>query len=222
MFRIVALPIAVAPQPSLPLINPRFSLIVKTAATAAGIAATALLAPWEVVRIIGMTVLMGMSYGIANDMIACRDCIEYFTVGHFYDGKKLDYRPLNTLNPNLNAIAWGAIATWHVCAIAGAFFSLLARTPLPFLAIKITALQLSPYLAIGSVITMLVSHVLSRKAQQKMAINPHEKYPGVPLDLQAGWEACNVRNLSGYLSLGVGGIVCSVAMIAARAGLIVL
>jgi hypothetical protein len=196
--------------------------MVDLAATATGLAVAALLTPWEAVRIIGTTVLTGVSYGIANDMIACRDCIEYFTVGHLYDGQNLRFRPLNTLDPNLNAIAWGAIATWHVCAIAGAFFALIARVPFLGLPLKITAAQLAPYLAIGAALALLVSHVMARVAQVEMAANPYYKYEGVPLGLQAGWEACNTRNAIGYSSIGIGGTILSVAMIAARAGLFVL
>lgn len=209
-------------QPALPLINQRYQPLVYTAAAATGLAITAVLAPWEAVKIIGMTVLTGVGYGIANDMIACCDCIEYFTVGHFYDGKNLNSRPLNTLNPTLNALAWGAIATWHVCAIAGTFFALLARTPLPGLALKITAIQLAPYLAIGAAIALLVSHVRSRMAQKEMADNPQHKYRDVPLELQSSWEACNIRNMIGYASIGIGGSILSIAMIAARAGLFIL
>ena len=209
-------------QSALPLINQRYQSSVYRAAAATGLAITAVLAPWEVGKIIGMTVLTGVGYGIANDMVACRDCIEYFTVGHFYDGKNLNSRPLNTLNPTLNALAWGAIATWHVCAIAGTFFALLARTPFPGLALKITAVQLAPYLAIGAAIVLLVSHVRSRMAQKAMTDNPHHKYWGVPIELQSGWEACNIRNMTGYASLGIGGSILSIAMIAARAGLFIL
>jgi len=208
--------------PVLPLIDQRYRTLVNVAAAATGLAVAAVLSPREAVRIVGMTVLTGVGYGVASDMIACRDCIEYFTVGHFYDERNLEHRPLNTLNPTLNALAWGAIATWHVCAIAGAFFALLARTPLPGLALKITAAQLAPYLAIGAAITLLVSHVRSRMAQKEMAANSHHKYSGVPLNLQAGWEACNTRNMTGYASIGVGGTILSIAMIAARAGLFIL
>ncbi len=218
----MAVPIHEAVSADLPLINPRYEPLVYTAAAATGLAALSLLAPWECIRIIGTTVLAGVGYGITNDMIACHDCIEYFTVGHFYDGKSLEYRPLHTLNPILNAIAWGAIATWHVCAIAGVFFAFIARLYIPGLVLKITAIQLAPYLALGAGLVLLISHVNSRYAQKQMEDHPHEKYSGVPLDLQSGWEACNVRNLTGYASLGIGGIAFSVAMLAARAGLFIL
>jgi hypothetical protein len=205
----------------LPLINEEFAPLVYTAAAATGIAALSLLGPCEAVRIIGMTVLTGVGYGIANDMFACRDCIEYFTVGHIYDGRNLENRPLNTLDPNLNALAWGAIATWHVCALAGVLFATIAQAPIPGLALKISAIQLAPIFAIGAAITLLVSHVRSRMAQQAMESNPHHEYWFVPLEFQAGWEACNVRNLTAYLSLGIGAIALSVATVVARTGIFI-
>ncbi len=64
-------------------------------------------------------------------MVACRDCIEYFTVYHIYRGKDLSFRPLKTLDPNLNAIAWGMIATWHVCAVAGTVLAANGKSPHP-------------------------------------------------------------------------------------------
>ena len=220
--RVTDVPTVTQTTSTLPLVNQRYRPLINAAAAATGLAVAAVIAPWEAVRIVGMTVLTGVGYGVANDMVACRDCIEYFTVGHFYDKQSLRYRPLNTLNPILNALAWGAIATWHVCAIAGAFFAFVARTPLPGLALKITAVQLAPYLVIGAAVALLVSHVRSRMAQKEMANNPYYKYFGVPLKLQSGWEACNIRNMTGYASIGIGGTILSIAMIAARAGLFVL
>lgn len=209
-------------QLAVPIINERYKPLVHTAAGAAGLAIIAVLAPSETIKIIGMTVLTGIGYGIANDMFACRDCIEYFTVGHFYDGKNLRCRPLNTLNPTLNALAWGTIATWHVCAISGTCFALLSRAPISGLELKISAAQLAPYLIKGAVVALLVSHVRSLKAKKKMNEKPQLKYPGVPLHLQSGWEACCIRNMTGYASIGIGGGLLLIAIIAARAGLFVL
>ncbi len=209
----------VSVENNLPLVNTRYKALVATAVGATGCAAAAILAPWQAVKIIGMTVLTGVAYGIANDMIACRDCIEYFTVGHIYDGKFLDNRPLNTLNPNLNALAWGMIATWHVCAIAGVVLAFIARCPFSKFVKKITAKQLAPFLAVGAAIALLVSHIGSRIAQKRMKENPTYKYPFVPLKLQAGWEACNIRNSIGYLFIAIGGVILSIGMIAVRIGL---
>ena len=202
------------------LVNPRYKAAVQLGVGAAGAAITAIFAPSEAARIIGTTVLTGVSYGIASDLIACRDCIEYFTVGHFYDGKELRSRPINTLDPNLNAFVWGVIATWHVCTVAGAIFALLARAPFSGMAIKIVSAQLTPYLAISAVLTLFISHIGSRVAQRKMIANPYRKFNGVPLNLQSGWEACHVRNTMGYASIGVSSVILSVMIIAARTGFI--
>lgn len=129
-----------------PLVNPKFRNMVGLATIATGAAIAAVLSPWEPAKIAGTTVLTGVTYGIANDMIACRDCIEYFTAGHFYDGKNLKNRPLLTLNPNLNALVWGAVATWWTCVPTAAIFAFLARVPLPGSLPKISAKQLSPFL----------------------------------------------------------------------------
>ncbi len=201
-------------------INPRHKNDVYRALVATGLALGSVFIRWEPVKIVGLTVLTGAIYGIANDMFACRDCIEYFTNNHRSDGRELERRILRTLNPTLNAIVWGMIATWDVCVIAGVVLALAARAPCPGLALKISAAQLAPYLAIGAALTIIIAHIKSRLAQKKMAENPHLKYPGVPLDLQAGWEACNLRNLTGYTAIGLGGIALSIAIIVARVGLI--
>ena len=203
------------------IVNPKYKLPVYTAAAATGLAIGAVLAPWESIRIIGLTILTGVSYKIANDMIAYRDCIEYFTVGHKYDGTELRKRPLKTLNPSLNAIAWG-IATWPAWGIAGSFWALISRMPFPGLSVKITTSQLTPYLLSGAAITVVAAHILSRSAQKKMAEKPQLKYPEVPLDFQARWEACNVRNLTGSNVIKIGGIALSVTILVARIGLITL
>ena len=205
---------------SMDIINPSFKPLVKIAIKATLLATGAVFAPWESIRIIGLTILTGVGYGIANDMVACRDCIEYFTVGHRYDGQELRNRPIKTLNPTLNAFVWGMIATWHVCALAGTILACIARTPFPGLALKISAMQLAPYLAIGAALTIITGHVVSRTSQKAMTKLPYFKYQGVPLKLQPGWEACNMRNLTGYSALALGALALSVAMVAARIGLI--
>ncbi len=204
----------------LPLINQRYRPLVNATLNATGLAIIGAFIPWEPIKIVSMTVLTSIAYGITNDMIACRDCIEYFTVGHIYDGKNLKYRPLNTLDPNLNALIWGALATWHVACIAGVFLAVVARIPFPKLSRKISAAELAPSLSISAALTLITSHVMSRRAQRAMEENPCKKYRNVPIELQSGWEACNIRNGIGYLALALGGIVLSVAIIAARAGLI--
>lgn len=137
------------------MITERYRLNVYVAAAATAAAVTAVtLSKSESTRIIGTMVLTGVGYGIANDMFACRDCIEYFTVGHKWDGQKLEKRLIQTLDPTLNAVAWGAVATWNESAIAGVALAAFARMPLYGSSLKITSTQLMPWLAMGVVVTL--------------------------------------------------------------------
>ncbi|MCP5489830.1 MAG: hypothetical protein H7A42_01785 [Chlamydiales bacterium] len=203
-------------------VNPEYKLIVYTACAATALAGACLLTPWESVRMIGGTTLTGIFYATINDMFACRDCIEYFTIGHVWDGRKLDKRPIMTLDPNLNAIAWGMIASWHVSALAGALFAAAAR--LPYAAVKLSTRQIAPYLVGGAIALCTVAHVTVRVLDSWL--KELEKNGGldevlgdVPPDYQAKFMSVNVRNLVGYVGIGVLGIALSVLMATTRLGL---
>jgi len=69
--------------------------------------------------IVAMSVACCVGYGIIQDLITARICVEYFTIGH---------PPVfPTLDPTLLGIGWGVIATWWVGAILGIPLSLAAR-----------------------------------------------------------------------------------------------
>lgn len=188
-----------------PIITPGYEPLTYFAGGAVTLAtAGVIFGPFEAVRIVGTTVLTAAAYGIANDMIACRDCIEYFTVGHWFagiDGRDLDARPLQTLDPNINAVAWGVIATWHVATVAGIILATAAQLPLPFVATTISAGQLLPFLAIGSVATLALGQLASMGARRIEEREHNNPYHGVPEAFQSRWAACSSRNAVGYLCL---------------------
>lgn len=65
----------------------------------------------ESIKIILISVLAAIVYGIAHDQITARICIEYFTVAH---------PPIfATSSPTLVGLGWGIIATWWVGLILG-------------------------------------------------------------------------------------------------------
>lgn len=67
-------------------------------------------------KIIGVTTLAFVIYGILHDQITARVCIEYFTIGH---------PPLvATTNPTLIAIAWGFMATWWFGLLMGTLIAM--------------------------------------------------------------------------------------------------
>lgn len=202
------------------LINKRFRVLVEHAFYAVVASVFAIHLPIEAVRIIGYTVLTGAIYGFINDMIACRICIEYFTVGHVFDGQAHYRRVLKTLDPNLNALAWGVIATWQPCAVIGSVLAICAQLPIPTSSTTVTSSQLLPYFCVAAAATFiaaeLVSSIVCRiVAHKKIAIT---FYTGVPDEYTLKWLSCDVRNSTGYLSLGIWMVWFIIAIILARSG----
>lgn len=162
--------------------------------------------------------LSAAAYGIANNMIACRDCIEYFTADHKDHGRNLDHRLVRSLNPNLNAVVWGVVATWHVASVAGVILAITARTPMKWLPHKISNRQLLKFLVPGIVVALSFAHLASRRAQKCCPLQLELHFPAVSEGRRAGWAACSTRNLTGYLSLVFGGLALSLGMIVYRSG----
>lgn len=212
------------------IVNPKYRPMVYLGGAATALAAGAVFSPWESAKIIGLTILTGVGYGIANNMIACRECIEFYTIWQKYNGERL----LSTLNPNLNAIVWGPVASWPVSGIAGSILALVARAPLEKFELKITSAQLLPYFILGAVTTFVVAHLSSRSAHnamEKRVAKPDEMvepewgmknrdyfYEDVPVEFQSRWAACQQRNSTGYTAIFLGGLALAVAIIYARKG----
>ena len=73
----------------------------------------------ESLKIILLSVLAAVVYGILHDQVTTRICVEYFTIGH---------PPVfNTDNPTWLAFGWGTIATWWVGFILGIPLALVSR-----------------------------------------------------------------------------------------------
>ena len=65
----------------------------------------------ESLKIILLSVLSAVVYGILHDQVTARICVEYFTIGH---------PPIfHTEDPTLLAFGWGVIATWWMGLILG-------------------------------------------------------------------------------------------------------
>jgi H+/Cl- antiporter ClcA len=73
----------------------------------------------ESLKIIGLSIVAAIVYGIVHDQITARICVEYFTIFH---------PPVfPTHSPTLLGIGWGIIATWWVGAVLGVLLALSAR-----------------------------------------------------------------------------------------------
>lgn len=60
----------------------------------------------EFLKIVALSVVAAVVYGIAHDLVTARICLEYFTVAH--------PRIMESQSPTLLALAWGVLATWWV------------------------------------------------------------------------------------------------------------
>jgi hypothetical protein len=70
--------------------------------------------------IVLLCIASAIVYGILQDQVTARVCVEYFTIGH---------PPVFlTDSPTLLALGWGTIATWWCGLILGVPLALIART----------------------------------------------------------------------------------------------
>ncbi len=98
-------------------------------------ARTALRETMETGKILAMTTLSAIVYGIVMDSITASICIEYFSTGFHYDNLGAMAPALNDALysaqiPFLYALTWGSIATWWVGLPLGLPLSLAARSPM--------------------------------------------------------------------------------------------
>jgi len=195
---------------------------VYTAGVATALSGIGVLAPWESTKIIGSTTLIGIAYATINDLFACRQCIEYFTVGHIYDGRRLDHRPIMTLNPNWNALAWGMISSWHLSALAGVLLATLARAPMTASTPKLSARQIIPGLALGSALLLAsittMAWLLERPLEKALKEQRHKMdlWPNAPRDMRRKFTLVDCRNSLGYLCMTLLVSICAASVIGFR------
>ena len=75
-------------------------------------------------RIVALSVLAAVLYGIIHNQITARICVEYFTVGHA--------RLIESESPTVLGLFWGVVATWWAGLPLGmglAFFARIGSRP---------------------------------------------------------------------------------------------
>jgi hypothetical protein len=77
----------------------------------------------EFLKIVLLSILAAVFYGICHDQVTARVCVEYFTIGH---------APVfNTTSPTFLALGWGVIASWWMGAFLGVPLALASRAGAP-------------------------------------------------------------------------------------------
>ncbi len=73
----------------------------------------------EFLKIVALSLVAAVCYGILQDQVTVRICVEYFTIGH---------PPVfATDSPTLLAFGWGVIATWWCGLLLGIPLAISAR-----------------------------------------------------------------------------------------------
>ncbi len=188
------------------LINPRYSHLIRPAAAITISAIGAIAMPWKSSRVWGATVLVAVGYGIINDLFACRVCPEYFTVRHIYDGQNTENRLVKTLDPNVNALAWGVVATTRIAAYGGVVLAVGASISGGDEKTIIVSM-----ICLAS-IALVVADIVSRCEKSRVEAYRIKIYPNIPDQLQSSWYATETRNSMGNMSLQIGVVALSILM----------
>lgn len=71
------------------------------------------------IKIIFISVLSAIIFGILHDLLTAHFCVEYFTMGH--------PKVIDSNSPILLALTWGVLATWWVGLILGIIIAIAAN-----------------------------------------------------------------------------------------------
>lgn len=178
------------------------------ASTTTILAVGSLCAPWETTKIIGSTILTGIGYGIANELIASWSCSKHFNKRRVLSldisNSKHHSRhyPIPGLHYSFNAVVNGMLDYWRVSSVVGIILAVVARTPLSILKGKIKATQLTPYLVIGSALITLIIQIGRYRLQKHDTI-----------------IACSIQQSASYGILVTGNMLLTAAILSTRIGL---
>lgn len=181
-------------------ITPEHKSLFYKAATTTVLAIGSLYTPWETTKIIGSTILAELNYGIANDLFSSWGCSQHFDNNHITDCSNLRDRPIQSLPPIFNAAVCGMFDYWRVSSIAGIVFAAAARAPLPIFKVKIKAVQIIPYLIIGSVLITFVTQLGNRILKKYVK------------------KTCDIHHATSYGILVTGNILLTTAILTTRIG----
>ena len=146
------------------------------------IAAALVCVPIPAIQLIALPILIGSLYGIINNQFTVRECPEYYTMGHHYDGTSLKDHAITTNNLAIKPIVTGCYATTFVSKIIGIVLS--ATGTLPYTAAVLPV----PYAAVAiggfMAVSLAVAHIISgwqKKSMQK-SLETYAKLVGTQID----------------------------------------
>ncbi len=209
------MPLSPVPPENQTFVHPYYKKHIYFGALSTALAINSLFTSWESAKIVGATTCIGVAYATISDLFMCRYCIEYFNGGHRYNGKRLEDRPIRTLNPNWNALIWGMISSWHLSALGGIFLAALSRVPISPSMPKLSARQVIPNLAAGASLLFAATFFLFWKKcqlEEREELFAHriidQKRP-MPREMQVKFERVSCHNGSSYVGMAIILFMCA-------------
>lgn len=180
-----------------------------------------LMAILQAIFVSSLVFLIGISYGILNDMLACRTNLEYFTMGHQPDQHG---GVVASNSKNLNAVTWGIVATWDIALPAGILFGIAALAT--FLSHTALPPFMLAFLGAGALLAVGLAHVLAKylvgrsddtmiNKRYSNATNSIYGYSSLSPDVKfkRSWLVNGYRNGLGYALLPLMGLLGLIASI---------
>lgn len=93
------------------------------------LSAAAVTIPIAPIQLAALPILFGSLYGTINNQFTVRECPEYYTMGHYYDGTDLKGHAVKTNNVVIKPIVTGCYATTFVTKIAGLIMAIVGTLP---------------------------------------------------------------------------------------------
>lgn len=162
--------------------------------------------------------LLGVTYGILNDYLACRSCVEYFYDLH-NEYNEVHGRLIETKNPFANGYIWGIHATLFLSCVAGAVFFVVD------LGMEYGGKPRAPYILTTMLVLVLFTVGFAHhKAKQReldllyegvSSNNPYTREE-MPSYMVAKWYGNGCRNEWGYTLLPIMAFVVLILDIALR------
>jgi hypothetical protein len=153
----------------------------------------------EAIKIVAMCIIAGVLYGVVDDQVTARVCVEYFTV----------YHPdvFHTQSPTLLGLGWGVLATWWVSLLLGVLLAISARagsTP------KAAVTDLAPKVLRLLIIMALCSLAAGISGYFLQGFGMEYYATGIPKRIRHDFYADLWAHNMSYLSGFIGGLVLCV------------
>lgn len=154
----------------------------------------------DAMKIIGLSIVAAVVFGIVHDQVTARVCIEYFTIGH---------PPVfATESPTLLGLGWGIIATWWVGLLLGAPLAFAAiRGPRPRRSARSLIRPIAMLLACMGVVSLIAGVIGFALASSGWVVLVEPLASRVPKVRHVAFIADLWAHSASYLAGFVGGII---------------